>query len=740
MFGKARDNLQRLTAPREIEESLPFRIAVWAAVCISVYSLAPQMVSSTAVVTAALILITLGSYISWRRRHKRNIALKVVIALLTLAALASFLRQVYLNPYDPRLPLAELFVWVLVLHSFDLPRRRDLVLSLVSSLILLSLAGSFALNASFAWLILVWLAAALPSLYFAQASRLQSLSAIPDRSDLSRPSPRKLALVLVVLVVTICCLGLAFGAFMPRVSATFLRTLPFSLRRSFNPSEGFQFTNPGYPGLPFRPPESALEVNPEAYFGFSPFLDLRARGRLVDLPVMKVRATEPAYWRGMSFRDYNGYSWLAAEEEPELLHASEQPFRIRHGDKSVHLSSRRNVQTFYIEGEEPNIIFAAYRPSLVYFPSDYIYQDSSGLKSPFALSEGLVYSVVSDTIVLEELMSIVNIEAVGDHMKPYLEVPQLPQRVLDLAEEIVPEDAGPYDRALAIEHFLENEYKYSLDIPPLPPGEDALDFFLFEQRQGYCEHFATAHAILCRLAGVPARVVTGYSTGDYNPFTGLYEVSLSDAHAWVEIYLQGIGWVTMEPTPGFVMPESGGASGSMWIFGDFMSWVGSRISSLIPGSVRSALKSGLSTIASAASSLISGIAYSIRHAPWLPVIFLLILLLFILFYLAGKRTPRRPRSDKELDGAVAIMRDFLEAADSLGYSRDPSQTAGEYLDELSMSVPGLALSGEIRLFERARYGGRALLEEELSRLREGLNEALSLIRRHLRIHGGAASA
>jgi transglutaminase-like putative cysteine protease/uncharacterized membrane protein YfcA len=738
MFGKAIDNLQRLTAPREIEESLPFRVAIWAAVCVSVYSLAPQMVSSAAVVAVALIMITLGSYLSWRRRRKRNIAIKAAIALLTLVALASFLRQVYLSPYDPRLPLAELFVWVLVLHSFDLPRRRDLMLSLVSSLVLLSLSGSYALDASFAWLMILWLAAALPSLYYAQASRLQSLSSAPDKSDLSRPSPRKLAFVLVALVAAICCLGLAFGAFMPRVSATYLRSLPFSLRRSFNPTEGFQFTNPGYPDLPSRPPESALEVNPEAYFGFSPFLDLRARGQLLDLPVMKVRSTEPAYWRGMSFREYNGYSWLV-DEDHELLHTSEQPFYIERNANESHLATRRIIQTFYMEGDAPNIIFGAYRPTFVYFPSDYIFQGPSSLKSPFALTEGLVYSVVSDTIVLDELISIANMEAVGEYQKPYLEVPELPQRVLDLAEEIVPEGAGSFDRALAIEDFLKSEYEYSLDIPPLPAGEDALDFFLFEQRQGYCEHFATAYALLCRLAGIPARVVTGYSTGDYNPFSGLYEVSLSDAHAWVEIYLQGIGWVTMEPTPGFAMPEPGGAGGSMWIFGDFISWVSSRISSLIPGFIRSAFKSGFSAIASAASSLISGIAYSLRQSPWLPATFLIVLLLFILLYLARKRRPRKSLRDERLEGAVAAMRDFLEAADSLGYSREPSQTAGEYIDELSSSVPGLSLRGEVRLFERARYGGRALLEEDLGYLSQGLNEALSLMQRHLRLHGEAAS-
>lgn len=742
MFGKAADTLQRLTEPREIEESLPFRVAVWAAVCISIFSLAPQEVTGATLVMAALILITLGSFISWRRRHKRNIAPKALIALLTLVALASFLRQVYFNPYDPRLPLAELFVWILVLHSFDLPRRRDLLLSLVSSLILISLAGSFALNASFAWIVLLWLVAALPSLYLAQESRLRSLSATPDRPHLPRPSPWRLAALMAALVVLVCCLGLAFGAFMPRVSATYLRALPFSLRRAFNPSGGFQLINPGYPDLPSRPPENALEVNPKAYFGFSPFLDLRARGRLSELPVMKVRATEPAYWRGLSFREYNGYSWLADGGEPETLHTADQPFHIERPDREVHLATRRIIQTFYMQGEEANVIFAAYIPSLVYFPSDYIYQDSStSLKSPFVLSKGLVYSVVSDTIVMEEIAPMATAtSAPMDHLLPYLELPELPGRVKALAEEIIPENASLYDRALAIERYLKSEYQYSLDVPPLPEGEDAVDYFLFEHRRGYCEHFATAYAVLCRLAGVPSRVVTGYSTGEYNPFTGLYEVSTSDAHAWVEIYLPGIGWVTMEPTPGFSLPASGGAAGSLWIFGDFLSWVGSRISSLVPPSLRSALKSSFSAIASAASALASNVVYSVRHAPWLPITFLAILLASLLFFLAGKGARGAPGAMEEPDEAVAAMRDFLDALDKLGLSRDPSQTAWEYADELSLSIPGLSLSGEVRLFELARYGRRELVGEDLNRLRQGLERALRLVRRHLRMRGGEASA
>jgi hypothetical protein len=120
----------------------------------------------------------------------------------------------------------------------------------------------------------------------------------------------------------------------------------------------------------------------------------------------------------------------------------------------------------------------------------------------------------------------------------------------------------------------------------------------------------------------------------------------------------------------------------------------------------------------------------VRHAPWLPVAFFIMLLFLMLLYLAGKRPPGRPRGDEAIDEAVAVMRDFLEAAESLGYSRGSSQTAGEYVDELCSSVPGLSLCGEVLLFEKARYGKRKLLAEELGRMREGLNEALRMIRRH----------
>jgi len=733
MSGKTIDYLRRLNAPREIEDSRRLRIAVWASVVIPIFSLAPQGVSSQALVLSSIVLISLGSYLSWRRRYQSSLVFKVVIMLLTVAALVSFLRQVSMQPYDPRIPLVELFLWVQVLHSFDLPRGKDLLLSLVSSLILLALAGSFSLSVSFGLFVLLWLAAAIPALYFVQQSRLRSLSTEPERSSAPRTSARYMAVMLVVLMVLVSLSGLAVGAFMPRISTNYLRSLPYSIRRAFFSSGGYDFSNPGYPNLPSRPPDSALEMNPEAYFGFGTFLDLRVRGTMVDLPVMKVRSTDPAYWSGLSFQEYNGYAWVNPEEEPDELKVSTQPFAIGYDASQPHSSKRTIVQTYYLQAEQPNVIFAAWRPEALYYPSDAVYQDSSGLKSPFTLDDGLVYSVISRDMVSSEIPASVSLEVKEGTLLPYLELPQLPDRVLELADEITPSGAGPYARALAIEEFLENEYEYSLDVPPLPAGADAVDYFLFEQRRGYCEHFATAYAVLCRLNSVPARVVTGYATGDYNPFTGLYEVSLDDAHAWVEIYVEGIGWVTREPTPSFSLPEASQGIGALWIFRDFFSWVGRNLSALLPGSLRSALKAGFTAVASAASALVSGFLYSLSEAPWLLLVLALVILLLPLAWAARKlkRTKAPPQAQ---DGPLLAMRDFFTALGSLGFERGRSQTAGEFLGGLSAAVPGLNLSGELLLFERARYGKRTLPEDDVRRLRQGLATALEQVRLHLKPH------
>ena len=101
--------------------------------------------------------------------------------------------------------------------------------------------------------------------------------------------------------------------------------------------------------------------------------------------------------------------------------------------------------------------------------------------------------------------------------------------------------------------FAEGGFVYTLQ-PPLLPGRDSIDDFLYGTRAGFCEHYAGAFVFLMRAAGVPARVVTGYQGGEMNPIDGYLTVRQSDAHAWAEVWLPRRGWVRIDPTAA-VAPE-----------------------------------------------------------------------------------------------------------------------------------------------------------------------------------------
>ncbi len=134
--------------------------------------------------------------------------------------------------------------------------------------------------------------------------------------------------------------------------------------------------------------------------------------------------------------------------------------------------------------------------------------------------------------------------------KRYLQLPDsTPERVLRLAREVTRAALTPYDRALTLESYLRT-FPYTLEVEPPPSGRDVVDYFLFTARQGYCDYYATSMVVLARAVGLPARVVVGYASGEYDALAAEYIVRQKDAHTWVEIYFSGIGWVEFEPTAG----------------------------------------------------------------------------------------------------------------------------------------------------------------------------------------------
>lgn len=130
----------------------------------------------------------------------------------------------------------------------------------------------------------------------------------------------------------------------------------------------------------------------------------------------------------------------------------------------------------------------------------------------------------------------------------YLQLPaNLPPAISALALQIAAGADTPYAKAVAITQYLRDTIRYTKTVPPAPPGEDTLVWFLFDTRAGFCNYYATAEVVMLRVLGIPARLAVGYAQGEYQP-PDLRIVRQEDAHAWPEVYFPTVGWVEFEPT------------------------------------------------------------------------------------------------------------------------------------------------------------------------------------------------
>ena len=133
----------------------------------------------------------------------------------------------------------------------------------------------------------------------------------------------------------------------------------------------------------------------------------------------------------------------------------------------------------------------------------------------------------------------------------YLALPpgKISLRVQALAKTLTAGLPSAYAKAIALRDFLRSNYTYKLNAEPTPAHRESVDYFLFFLGEGHCEYFASALAVLARCAGLPSRVATGFSPGNYNTLTTLFEVYEYHAHAWTQIYIPEYGWLTFDATP-----------------------------------------------------------------------------------------------------------------------------------------------------------------------------------------------
>lgn len=127
-------------------------------------------------------------------------------------------------------------------------------------------------------------------------------------------------------------------------------------------------------------------------------------------------------------------------------------------------------------------------------------------------------------------------------------------RTRQLALDLTAGREGQMGKAMALRDFLRNNYTYNLKARRIPADREVVDYFLFESREGYCQHFAQALTVLARLAGLPSRLATGYLPGDYNALANCFEVYEYHAHAWTQIFIEPWGWLTFDAAPPGELP------------------------------------------------------------------------------------------------------------------------------------------------------------------------------------------
>lgn len=253
------------------------------------------------------------------------------------------------------------------------------------------------------------------------------------------------------------------------------------------------------------------------------------------------------YWRGLTFDRYTGRGWLSTDDRSVDYSAG-----VRANEK-IFPFQRTLEQTVQFIGspdsEREQLVFVA--GELITIDRDF----SATWHSPQDLYGAVVHaSQYQASSLVNKIEASALRQAAGSYpdwvTQRYLQLPgDISDRVIGLSQELTAAEPTPFDRARAIETYL-RKIPYSLDIPAPPPGREVSDYFLFDLRKGYCDYYATAMVILARAAGLPARLVTGYASGDFDVETGRYVVTAANAHSWVEVYFQGLGWVEFEPTGG----------------------------------------------------------------------------------------------------------------------------------------------------------------------------------------------
>lgn len=333
----------------------------------------------------------------------------------------------------------------------------------------------------------------------------------------------------------------------------------------------------------------SYSMRPQLMTGFTENVELGQIGQIQKSSevVMRVKVEgEPSrfanqHWRGIALIRFDGHRWSSLAMDRRRIYQDENGWFIFPDGRQLRRSQVLNYRVL-LEPVASNTIFLA--------------GGASAIRGKFSAASGLGDSTHRNFLLTDATGSIFNpfpnyselsyeassvppsatpaeLRAAGtdyplDMRTRYLQIPALDPRILELARQTTSAATNPYDKAIALQSYLQTRYAYTLDQGNISAA-DPLANFLFVRKAGHCEYFATAMTVMLRTLGIPARYINGFQAGEYNDVGGDFIVRASDAHSWVEAYFPGHGWITFDPTP------AGEASSRGWFasFAKYMDWI-----------------------------------------------------------------------------------------------------------------------------------------------------------------------
>ena len=283
----------------------------------------------------------------------------------------------------------------------------------------------------------------------------------------------------------------------------------------------------------------------------SPLVDIRSR--LVNrsnTEMFTVSSAVGRYWRVSGLSQFDGSTWKLPDS---TLESADGELNEQRDDSNV---VQQQIRISRLGGK---LVPTAFRP-LTASPDGMLWLPGTDtlLLDEGNLTEGDVFNIAADVAVPSP--DVLNtLSASNPPSDQFLQLPPVPSEVIDTAQQVTAAATTPYEQARALQDWFRTEFEYDLTVQR-GHSDDAMVSFL-RVRRGYCEQFAGTFAVMARALGLPSRVAVGFTTGQLRS-DGRYHVLGRNAHAWPEVWFDGVGWVLFEPTPGRGAPGSEDVTGT----------------------------------------------------------------------------------------------------------------------------------------------------------------------------------